>query len=101
MTTAYRHRVTEDLRLAILQVLDGAGGETNRRILGSELPGTGHRIGADRLRTELAWLAEQGLVCLDDPAAPLVATLTERGSDAAHGRIAVPGVRRPAPHERR
>ena len=103
MSTAYRDRVAEDLRLAILQVVDGAGSTTNIRILHTELPGVGHIVGADRLRTELAWLSEQGLMDLGgtDGSVFIVATLTERGIDAAHGRITVPGVRRPAPHERR
>lgn len=102
MSTAYRDRVAEDLRLAILQIVDGAGGATNYRILHAELPGVGHIVGADRLRTELAWLSEQGLMDLGGTdSAFTVATLIERGIDAAHGRITVPGVRRPAPHERR
>lgn len=102
MSTAYRDRVAEDLRLAILQIADAAGSTTNHRILNAELPDVGHIVGADRLRTELAWLSEQGLMDLGDPdSAYIVATLTERGTDAAHGRITVPGVRRPAPHERR
>ena len=96
-----RDRLTADLRLAVLQILAEAGGSANRRILGDELPGAGHDVGADRLRTELGWLAEQGLVDLDGPDTLPVATLTERGADAAHGRITVPGVRRPAPHELR
>lgn len=100
MSTAYRDRVAEDLRLAILQIVDGAGGATNHRILHAELPGVGHVVGADRLRTDLAWLAEQGLMDLGGTEI-IVATLTERGLDAAHGRITVPGVRRPGPHERR
>ena len=102
MSTAYRDRVAEDLRLAMLQIVDGAGASTNHRILHAELPGVGHSVGADRLRTELAWLSEQGLMDLGGTdSAITVATLTERGLDAAHGRITVPGVRRPAPHERR
>lgn len=96
-----RDRLTADLRLAVLQILAEAGGAANRHIVGAELPGTGHDVGADRLRTELGWLSEQGLVDLDSPDALSVATLTERGYDAAHGRITVPGVRRPAPHELR
>lgn len=99
--TSYRDRVAADLRLAALQIIGAGGGASNHRILATELPGTGHDVGADRLRTELAWLAEQGLVDLAGSDTLTVATLTERGADAACGRITVPGVRRPAPHERR
>ena len=45
-------------------------------------------ISADRLRTELAWLSEQGLVLHENGAA----LLTERGRDVAEERTTVPGV---------
>ena len=92
---------TEDLRLSILQTIDEAGGETNSRIIGSEIPGLGHRVSADRLRTEIAWLDEQGAVTLAEAGSMFIVTLTERGVDLAAGRTAIPGIRRPAPHERR
>lgn len=97
----YKNSVIEDLRIAILQAIDEAGGETNTRILGSELPGVGHRVSADRLRTEIAWLAEQGAMTLAEAGSMFVVTLTERGADLAAGRATIPGIRRPAPHERR
>jgi hypothetical protein len=50
------------------------------------------------VRSEIAWLAEQGLATSDElPGGLLVATLTERGSDVASGRASVPGVQRPNP----
>ena len=94
------HSMTEDLRLVILQIIDEAGGETNSRILATELPGLGHSISADRLRSELAWLEEQVAVTLAEAGSMHVVTLTERGADLAAGRTAIPGIRRPAPHER-
>ena len=97
----YKNSVIEDLRLAILQTIDEAGGETNSRIIGSELPGVGHRVSADRLCTEIAWLAEQGAMTLAEAGSMFVVTLTERGADLAAGRATIPGIRRPAPHERR
>lgn len=97
---SFAARTAGDLRLGILQILADAQGRTNVRILGAELAAIGHDVGADRQRTELAWLAEQGLVDLGGEILPVV-TLTGRGDDAAHGRITVPGVRRPAPHELR
>ena len=96
----YLDRVTEDLRLAILQILRGANGETNSRILYAELPGLGHSIGMDRLRTDLAWLAEQNAVALAEAGSMHVVTLTERGTDLVAGRTSIPGIRRPEPHER-
>ena len=96
----YPDSMTEDLRLAILQILRRAGGETNSRILYAELPGFGHSIGMDRLRTELAWLAEQHAVTLAEAGSMHVVVLTERGTDVVAGRTAIPGIRRPEPHER-
>jgi hypothetical protein len=52
----------------------------------------------DQMRGQLAWLQEMRLVTLLEPMAGVsVATLTERGGDAAAGRSHVPGVQRPAP----
>jgi len=53
----------------------------------------------DRVRTELAWLAEQGLVTLDEGNI-IIAKLTERGADVARGRVTVPGIKRPSPGRR-
>ena len=97
----YRDSVTEDLRLAVLQIIAEVGGETNSRILATELPTVGHCVSADRQRTELTWLAEQGAVTLAEVGSMHVVTLTERGADLAAGRATIPGIRRPAPHERR
>ena len=96
----YPDSVTEDLRLAILQILRRLHGETNSRILRTELPTLGHNISADRMRTELAWLAEQSAVTLAEVGAMHVVMVTERGADLAAGRASIPGIRRPEPHER-
>jgi len=49
------------------------------------------------LRADLAWLAEQGLVTIEEVATVMIATVTRRGGDVAFGRAVVPGVRRPEP----
>lgn len=51
----------------------------------------GQAVSIDRLRTDCAWLAEQGLATF----AHDVATLTTRGEDVVMGRARVPGVERP------
>ena len=89
---------TEHLRLAILEVLEqDADYAHNEAVLQTALGALGHGVSRDRLRSELAWLAEQGLVSVTDAAGIQVAKLSERGMDAALGRTRVPGVARPRP----
>lgn len=88
----------EDRRLVLLRALVDMGGfEANESILEECLAMYGHVCGRDVVRTELAWLSEQGLVSLRDVSGCMVATLAGRGSDAARGVIIVPGVKRPRP----
>ena len=94
----YARLVAEDQRLAILRLLAEAEGyDLNRDILRAALAQLGHRPSLDRMRAQLAWLAEQGLIALRMAGDIEVATLTERGADAACGRARIPGVRRPPP----
>ncbi len=89
---------TEHLRLAILEVLEqDADYAHNEAVLQTALGALGHGVSRDRLRSELAWLAEQGLVSVTDAAGIQVAKLSERGMDAALGRTRAPGVARPRP----
>nr|WP_240546876.1 ArsR family transcriptional regulator [Alloalcanivorax xenomutans] len=70
---------------------------TNEYLLKSGLHAYGHNVGTDLLRTELAWLAEQGLVVVDEISAVQIPKLTGRGLDVAMGSTIVPGVKRPQP----
>ena len=79
------------------QVSDYAHNET---VLQSALTALGHGVSTDRLRGELAWLAEQGLIVVHDVSDLHVATLTARGGDIALGRARRPGVARPRPGRR-
>lgn len=95
---SYRDVVTHDLRLVILRMLmDAAGYTLNAYTLHQALPGAGHHESLDRLKGELAWLDEQGLVSVVTDPPLVVATLTERGLDVAAGRASVPGVKKPGP----
>ena len=88
----------EDRRLVILRALEeDAGYSQNESVLQSVLQMFGHKMSRDQVRTELAWLAEQGLITLEHVATVDVATLTTRGEDVACGNITVPGVKRPSP----
>jgi hypothetical protein len=66
------------------------------RALQAILDGVGYAVGMDRLRTDCAWLAEQGLAvaCNAD-----VWMLTDRGLDVVMGRADTPGVQRSAPSQ--
>lgn len=94
---SYAQSVESARRLTILLALFFAPGYTlARAALRTQVELTGYLVSADRLATDLAWLAEQGLV----EALELDAVrLTERGADVATGRTQTPGVRRPGPGE--
>lgn len=97
--TTFATIVTEDQRLIILRVLsEDAGYSHNEYVMQSALAQLGHHISADAVHTQIAWLAEQGLVTTQNSGV-LIATLTRRGDDVAHGRATVPGVKRPRPGE--
>ena len=85
-----------DRRLVILRLLaEMQAYRANSSVLTMALERFGHASTRDQVKTELAWLAEQHLVKLEDLGPVLVATATERGMDVAAGRAIVPGVARP------
>ena len=89
---------TEDRRLTILLLLARSSDyAANAHLLCSALPGFGHGASMDRVSMDIHWLAEQGLVTIDEPDDILVATLTVRGRDVSNGHAVVPGVKRPRP----
>jgi len=72
----------------------------NEGVLSTALRPFGHDVSRDAMRTQLAWLSEQGLLkisTVDDAGSLQVAKITARGVDVAAGRAVVPGVRRPDP----
>jgi hypothetical protein len=91
--------VAEDRRLAILRFLaSDADFSLNDSILQTALGSIGHGVSRDVVRTDLSWLAEQGLVKVDTVLETVhVAHLTARGGEVAAGRAVVPGVKRPSP----
>lgn len=94
----FRSFSEEHLRLMLLQVLTEASEYShNEDVLRSAVRELGHAVSRDALRTQLAWLAEQGLVRTEETAGLLVARLTSRGEDAAQGLAQIPGVSRPRP----
>lgn len=91
--------LTEDRRLVILRLLSEAQQyELNDAMIQELLDRFAHNVSRDRVRTDLAWLAEQGLVTTADVAEGVItATITKLGLDVGAGRHVVPGVKRPGP----
>lgn len=95
---AHRDR---DRRLVILRALHRASGyNLNESVLQTLLEEFGHSVSRDRVRTDLDWLKEQGLVNVNVVADRIyVATLTAQGGDVATGRSENAGVKMPSPRE--
>lgn len=90
--------VAEDRRIAFLRFLDAAPGyAANESLMQAALARIGHDVARDVIRSDAAWLAEQGLVRTETVQGVLVITITGRGQDVARGRAIVPGVKRPRP----
>lgn len=95
---SFSEHFSEFLRLAILESLfKAAGYGLHEYLLLESVRALGLGTTRDRLRAELAWLAEQGLIEHDALEVAWVVRLTNRGSDAAAGLAQVPGVARPKP----
>ncbi|MDT8428505.1 MAG: ArsR family transcriptional regulator [Pseudomonadales bacterium] len=95
---SYQDVINAALRLDILRALEcDAGYAHNEYVLRELLRCVGHDVSADRLRVDLAWLAEQGLITLVSQGDIQVARLNDRGQDVAAGRAQIPGVARPGP----
>lgn len=89
--------LSDHIRITILRLLLKLPGyRANDSVLTDGVRMRAMTVPRDRVRTEIYWLAEQGLVS----AAPLeklvIATLTQRGQDVAEGHATVPGVKRPS-----
>lgn len=98
---SFKNLLAEDRRLAILRVLEGdASYAVNESVMQTALARLGHSVGRDVVRTDFAWLAEQGLVTVETVHETVhVARITSRGVDIAQGLGTVPGVKRPRPGE--
>jgi hypothetical protein len=99
MTKSFQERFNEDRRLAILRLLkEQPDYSINDSMLQTALEALGHGQSRDVIKTDMAWLGEQGLVEVDVVHETVhVAKITGRGIDVAAGRATVPGVKRPAP----
>lgn len=96
----YTDAVNADRRLVILRLLEKSTAyKASDYILQSALPQFAHDASIDMIRTDLAWLQEQGLLSVEMTGPVQIAKLTQRGVDVANGRAMVPGVKRPGPED--
>ncbi|MRR33167.1 hypothetical protein EG829_00505 [bacterium] len=99
----YQDLTNAHIRLSILRglSLEEHGYTLNESILHDIVRRYGLKCSRDCIRTQLAWLREQGLVTLEQVSdSCIIATLTGRGLDVANGEATVPGVKRPSPGDR-
>ena len=95
---SFKNHLIEDMRLVVLRTLSEMSSyRLNSSVLHSFITRYGHSFSRDQLRTELHWLAEQGLIVIEENSENvLVVKLTERGADVASGRAITHGVKRPS-----
>lgn len=95
----YAKHFAEHVRITVLRLLaEVPDYRLNSSLLADGCDAMGLPVTRDNMRTQLAWLAEQGLIAVTAITEQLsIAKLTERGLEAAKGRIRVPGVRLPSP----
>lgn len=94
----YADHFNAHLRITMLRLLAGqADYRLNSSLLCDGCDAMGIAVSRDGIRTQLAWLAEQGLVTNADLDRLVIAKLTERGLDVALGKTRVPGVKPPSP----
>lgn len=90
----------QDLRLATLRALDDVAAlkPISSSLLYKALIGLRHTAEREQFLAELPWLAERGLVALDDiPGTPMrEVRLLDRGRRAARGEVRVDGVAEPS-----
>ncbi|MCL2524568.1 MAG: ArsR family transcriptional regulator [Betaproteobacteria bacterium] len=85
-----------DRRLVMLRTLaEMPGYAANSSILAGALDKLGHAATRDAVKADLRWLAEVGLVTIEEAGSVLVATLSDRGQDVAEGKARVDGVAKP------
>lgn len=88
----------ENRRCAFLRfLLEEPDYAMNTSLMQDALAAVGHGVSRDAVTADAAWLAETGLVNVEDLGGIVVVTMTPRGADVARGFAIVPGVKRPGP----
>ncbi len=96
MSQSYLNHIAENRRLCLLRLLKD-GGSANESVLhtGLELLGF-RREPRDRVRDDLRFLLNAGLITVEWFSDVQVCDITRRGVDAADGAITVEGVKKPS-----
>lgn len=93
---SYSEFLRRDMRLVILRILSELPSyRGNSSVIANLLHQLGHTWTRDQVKAELRWLAEVGTLTVDEAGSVLVATLAERGQNAAEGLITIDGIARP------
>lgn len=89
--------LAEQQRILILQLLnEDSDCCLNEQMLQKGLEMFGHKVSLDKVRTEVAWLKEQGCVTIEAVSRSVtLVTLTDRGLDVVNQRSVIPGIDRP------
>ena len=91
-------RIAENRRLSILRTLEAAPSYTaNDSLLHTMVEEFGFRCSRDQVRSDIAWLRDQGLVTAEEVSGVYIVRATTRGCDVATGSITAPGVKRRGP----
>lgn len=94
----FQETLAQDRRLVILRVLaESTAFACNEYALGTMCAALGHTVGHERLRQDLAWLQDAGLLCVGTTAGVQIPRLNARGAEVAAGTVHMPGVARPRP----
>lgn len=94
---SFEERVAEDRRLALLRGLERSiNYESNDSLLTMVARDCGHAVSRDRVRADLIWLKEQGLVIVEQISDAWIVTLTQPGLDCVSGDVVVPGIKWPS-----
>lgn len=100
MSKRYQDMLAEQRRHRVLRILDDSSDyRSNEVLLKGMLNDMGIPTSHDRLRTDLAWLSDQGLVELHHVEDLIIAEITSAGADVAQGHTTVPGVQRRQPRD--
>jgi DNA-binding transcriptional ArsR family regulator len=91
----YQKIKSEHNRISILKALVALNFRSNDSMLQNVCERYNNVMSHDEVRTNLGWLAEQGLVTIEKIGNIMNANLTSRGQDVAQGRSFVEGVQRP------
>ncbi len=96
----YQKTVSEHLRLTILRLLSEQGDYSlNESLMLDMLHDFAFSCSRDKLKTELSWLAEQGIVEINLAYGLSIVKINSRGVDVATGLTNMPGIKRPAPRD--